>query len=220
MTEAMEWLQARNWSQLQADCWLSPGPRMNATLEDFRLRDDFIPKFGFAVLTDHIVRELLPLSPFVEVGAGSGYWSYELRRAGAIAEPTDPQTGKYFFGGKSQNWPSPYCHVEKLTGVEAVAKYPHHTLLTVWPDMQPETWPYDTLAAYQGDTVIYVGESDGGCTADERFHKLLEERFDDVETLHVPQFWGIHDYLSIYRRKNRPKRNITLEKEAHGMPVL
>jgi hypothetical protein len=192
VTAAMDWLKEMNWER-----------RNNFSLyslssEQFRIRDKFIAKFGFAILTDEVVQAILPFSPFVEVGAGSGYWSYELIKAGAQSVATDPQTGKYF----AVNWNSPdaqYVPMEKIDGITAVEKYPGHTLLTVWPDMA--TWPAETLSRYKGSTVIYVGEGGEGCTADKEFHRILEETFESTMDIAIPQFWGVHDYLSIWSRK-------------------
>jgi hypothetical protein len=41
------------------------------------------------------VQVLAPYAPIVEVGAGSGYWAYELRQAGVEVVATDPGTGRY-----------------------------------------------------------------------------------------------------------------------------
>lgn len=203
MTQATEWLKQMNWRQ----CAYPFGEPAHGLVEELRLRDKFIAKFGFAILSDDAVSALLPLSPFVEVGAGSGYWSYELIRAGAQSVAADPQTGTYYFGNGHTNWvDSPYVPIERLTGVDAVDKYPDHTLLTVWPDMA--TWPAETLARYKGAMVAYVGESSGGCTADDDFHRILEESFFTVQEIAIPQFWGVHDFLSIWKRK--PHRRIVL----------
>jgi hypothetical protein len=56
------------------------------------------------------------------------------------------------------------------------------------------------LAAFRGEYVAYVGEGDGGCTADDRFHRVLAERWSEVETVPIPQWYGLHDRLEIYRR--------------------
>jgi hypothetical protein len=197
MTKAMDYLNSIHWKRTD---WLTGYPG----LEELQVRDKFICKFGFAILTDEIVQTLLPFSPIVEVGAGSGYWSYELNQAGAISIPTDPKTGRYchfFDENRGQiNWKeTEFLLVEELTGIQAVEKYPNHSLLMVWPDMAP--WPAETLSAYKGSTVLYVGEGDGGCTADEQFHKMLEQQFEEKNTIVIPQFWCIHDYLTVWSRR-------------------
>jgi hypothetical protein len=137
-------------------------------------------------------------SPILEVGAGSGYWAHELQLAGAIVKATDPGAGSYRSFGY---WKKLWAEVERLDAVEAVSQYPDWTLLTVWPDLAPPTWPLEMLHEYAGPTVLYVGEGHGGCTGSDEFHELLEEKFDLVSEINIPQFDGIHDRLFVYQRK-------------------
>ena len=37
------------------------------------------------------------------------------------------------------------------------------------------------LEHYTGQRLIYIGEGDGGCTADDQFHQMLEEHWEEVE---------------------------------------
>jgi hypothetical protein len=68
-----------------------------------------------------------------------------------------------------------------------------------WPGFDT-AWPKATLAAYKGDTFLYVGEGAGGCTADHEFHELLEKEFDPTNAINIPQFFGLHDRLEIWKR--------------------
>ena len=84
-----------------------------------------------------------------------------------------------------------------------------------------EPWTDRVLDLYAGDTVIYVGEGAGGCTGTGRMHALLGDeaycwhdlpdahchcgvgtaaRFKQVADVEIPQWWGIHDRLGVYRR--------------------
>jgi hypothetical protein len=61
----------------------------------------------------------------------------------------------------------------------------------------------DALRAYQGNTVIYIGEGSSGCTGDEEFHNMLEKEWDTPKGGACPmvQWWGLHDWITIYHRK-------------------
>lgn len=201
---AMQFLHSRGWKQLP---WW--GGEMQECLDSLRLRDEFISRFGFAILDRAVVDLIKTFSPIVEIGCGSGYWSYELNKAGAQVIATDPGTGRY--GSNKDGFPQ-WLEIERITSVEAVHKYPGHAVLTVWPDLPPLTWPADALAECENETVIYVGEGECGATADNRFHALLESKFTPmVEAVHIPTFWGVHDYLSIWKKKNKHARRIALE---------
>lgn len=65
----------------------------------------------------------------------------------------------------------------------------------------PMEWPAQTLSLYRGNVVAYVGEGDGGCTADDAFHEILDQLWEEIEDHEIPQWWGIHDRLRIYKRK-------------------
>lgn len=181
-------------------------------LKQLMLRQQFIAKFGFAVLAGHTIELLRPFAPLVEVGSGSGYWAYELRKAGVDIVATDPGKGEYdvvsFRDDKMKRveWQL-WIKIERLTGVEAVQKYPERTLLIVWPD-EDDPWAAETLAAYRGDAVIYVGEGSGGRTGDDRFHELLERDFEQTENRHIPHFYAIYDRLGIWERKRANAREL------------
>jgi hypothetical protein len=79
--------------------------------------------------------------------------------------------------------------------------HPDRALFLCWPSYA-ESWAAQSLACYEGDLLIYCGEGEGGCTADDEFFHLLEAEWEEVgdSGRHV-SFWGIHDYLTAYRRK-------------------
>jgi hypothetical protein len=167
------------------------------SIEEFEVRDEFVQKFGFAILTDNIVEVLKKYSPILEVGAGSGYWASELQKAGVDIVATDAlDYAKYTPVWSAHN----YTVVVPLKGVEAVQKYPDRALLLVWPSYAAN-WATDSLKAFKGSTVLYVGEGDGGCTANDEFHQILRTEFEEIEDISMSQFWGIHDRLTIYKRK-------------------
>lgn len=201
MTEMEQYLKSAGFPVESFEPW----PR-NGVMTRITLRDEIICKFGFAMLTSKIVETLRQFSPILEIGAGSGYWSYELQKVGVDVIATDPGTGKYRFdradvnGGKWKFW----TEIEKLTALEAIAKYPHRSLLTVWPDYD-DPWAATALKTYSGDTVLYVGEGSGGCTGDEEFHSLLDLHFPAKTVVEIPQHYGIHDVLHICQKENYDK---------------
>lgn len=156
---------------------------------EFRLREEVIVKYGFAILDRRAIEAMRPYAPLLEIGAGSGYWAYELQKYGIDVVATDPMTGGYgFFSGEEpRRWQHHYTTIEILTSVEAVRKYPNRNILTVWPDYD-ESWAADALETFTGQVVIYMGEGYGNATADDRFHELLEQRFADREFIPMPHF--------------------------------
>lgn len=203
MTEAELFLKERGMDVDRMSAWsenfsIRHFESTDDILNRIRTRDDHIAKFGFAILTAAAIEAIRPYAPIVEVGAGCAYWAYELRKAGVDIVATEPHPGvkgKY----RGAEW-AMWTEYEQLTGTAAVKKYPGRTLLSVWPDYN-KSWAAATLAEFTGNVVIYVGEGHGGCTGDDSFHDALEENFKLEQNIDIPQFWGIHDRLNVYRRK-------------------
>jgi hypothetical protein len=91
-----------------------------------------------------------------------------------------------------------WTHVEQ-GGPDELVKYKDHALFLCWPDYD-SSFASDCLVHYKGDTVIYVGEGFGGCTANDEFHSTLSDAWTRLETVRIPQWDGIHDKLWVYRR--------------------
>lgn len=132
----------------------------------------------------------------VETGAGTGYWAWQMEQAGisvAAYEPNPPEPGNHF---ASREWTT------VLRDDHSASKHhPDRALFLCWPSYS-DPWAAQSLACYSGDLLIYAGEGEGGCTADDEFFRLLDAEWEEIGTAprHV-SFWGIHCYLTAYRRK-------------------
>lgn len=133
----------------------------------------------------------------VEVGAGTGYWAWQLEQAGvdvAAYDPHPPAEGNVYCKA------GPYTTVLP-DGASAAGRHPERALLMVWP-------PYGggharhALSVYGGDLLLYAGEGWGGATADDGFYELLDAEWAQVSVAprHVT-WWGIRCELAAYRRK-------------------
>jgi hypothetical protein len=123
--------------------------------------------------------------------------------------------------GGPNGWHSGRCWSEVLKGDHHVVKdYPDRTLLLVWPSLHG-IWTHEVVEEYGGDTVVYVGEDPGGCTGDHEMHCLLGAEphchheagdplgnccgdpaplFEIIDDASIPQWYGIHDRLTVHRR--------------------
>lgn len=158
----------------------------------FEIREKAVSKYAWAVPNDHAIQALVLHSPIVEIGAGTGYWA----RMVAIAD------GDIVAYDKKVKKPA-YFDVQ-LGGPEKILLHQDRTLFLCWP---PYSGPLaiDCLQVYTGKTVIYVGEGDGGCTGDGAFHAALEQEWKEVEDIAIPQWFGIHDRMCVYKRKRESK---------------
>lgn len=147
----------------------------------------------------------------VEIGAGVGYWAHLLAEMGVDIVCYDlfpPHlTGKNHYHSprtKDQNGLLGVTR-EVFYPVHAgnhlmAANYPDWTLFLCWPPYD-ESVASDCLDAYTGQKLVYIGEGEEGCTADDRFFEMLSEGWEMIES-HKPVQWsGIHDFIEVYERK-------------------
>jgi hypothetical protein len=142
------------------------------------------------------MREILGGRGVMEPGAGSGYWAWQMEQAGidvAAYEPNEQGPGNTF---ARRTWTALLRDDH-----DAPKHHPDRALFLCWPSYA-EPWAAQSLACYTGDLLIYCGEGEGGCTADDGFFELRDAEWEEIADCpaHV-SYWGIHDYLTAYRRK-------------------
>lgn len=174
--------------------WSSTGGRYNG-FDRYMARAACVNKYGFAIPTMEALNALLQLGPIIEVGAGSGYWAYELRKLGADIVASDLETDE-----STKRWKTKWTEMEKISAVEAVAKYRDRSLFMCWPSYE-EDWSGLALAEYRGDRFALVAEDRLGCVGGRTLWDEIDANWEETRHIHIPQWDGIHDGLSIYRRK-------------------
>ncbi len=98
--------------------------------------------------------------------------------------------------------------VHEFNAVDAVHKFLGADVLFIaWPTYR-DPWAYNALQAKiaiadkSGEEflVVYVGEEKGGCTAEDLFFDLLNDKFKiKYEYLECKNWGGIHDGVSVYK---------------------
>ena len=152
--------------------------------------------YAYAVPCDEALDAIATLSQIVEIGAGTGYWARLLSERGA--DVTCYDTFESHFDGGMHGL---YFEVRK-GGPEKLRLKSNagRTLFLCWPPYG-DSMANKCLANYRGDTLVYVGEGEGGCTADGKFHEALYADWTEGRCITIPQWDLIHDYCWIYRRK-------------------
>lgn len=136
------------------------------------------------------MRDILGGRRVVEIGAGSGYWAWQLSQLGVDVAAFDSWEWRW-----RRHW-----HPVETGNTTAAQHFPDRALMLIWP-------PYGSPMAktaldfYEGDLLFYAGEGDFGCTADDAFHEELERSWVEIGVApHHPTFDGIHCRLTAYRR--------------------
>jgi hypothetical protein len=165
----------------------------------FRARDHFVRRFAWAVPTDEALQAIAKFSPIVEIGAGTGYWAWLLRRDYNVDilpydhEPPQNSTENHYRHTRT--------FVPVLKGGPRKAKqFPQHALFLCWPPYRT-SMADDCVRLYAGKHVIYIGEGHGGCNANDAFFERLEKDFEKIDDIAIPQWNGLHDALTIWKRK-------------------
>ena len=105
-----------------------------ASHSDLATQDAYWRTIGYAILNTPTVEFLKAYTPIVEAGAGTGYWAWELQKAGIDVVPTDPSPEIRFPEA------TPWTKVLPLAGPQAAATHPDRNLLLCWPDREGD-WP-------------------------------------------------------------------------------
>jgi hypothetical protein len=170
---------------------------IDATMHRFKARHGMCREYSFAIPTAEAIREVAKLSPLIEIGAGSGYWASLLEKSGATVEAFDkfPKENKYKFT-------KTYTNIK--TADEKILKdFPeNYNLFLCWPNYDND-FAYKALSLFKGDKLAYIGEGEGGCTGNDQFHGLLKHDWEEIKSINIPQWDGIHDRLTIYQRKTK-----------------
>lgn len=150
--------------------------------------------------------------PVVEMGAGTGYWAWQLSQMGfdIVAYDQDPPhvSGKNHWhsprngaeGDLTNETRSTFFPVQEGTP-ESLKSHAERILFLCWPPYD-DTMAFHCLENYAGNRIVYIGEGSGGCTADDAFHERLEQEWQEVASHRPVQWFGIHDYITVYLRKS------------------
>lgn len=168
------------------------------SLTDVLDRFDYVPKYAWTITDPDSVKFVADhsLKAVIDPMAGTGYWAYLLRQLDVevICYDRDLSIENIYHGGNNK-----FCSITEMDCLESVVKHPKHTMLLSWPPMCNSG--YAALANYLGSRVIYIGESDGGCCGSDRLFEMLEDQWVEVAWRRPIQWWGLHDYITVYDRK-------------------
>jgi hypothetical protein len=156
-----------------------------------------VRRYAFAVPNEAALQTVARYAPIVELGAGTGYWTYLLRLRGVDClaydrAPPDRLLNPNMFR------PLTWTHVED-GDVGVLMAHAERALFLCWPSYR-DPFAACALATYRGATLIYVGEPAGGHTADDDFFTLLARDWRAVEQVVLPNWPGTRDRLTVYRR--------------------
>jgi hypothetical protein len=156
-------------------------------------------RYSYVCPEPHVLELLTSLGPLVEMGAGTGYWAYKLRGAGAdvIAFDQAPLDGdranRYHDGTTTWSRVLPGDH-------EILSAYYDRALFLCWPPLFSALG--ESLLFYRGNVVAYIG--DGGHRTARLL--LLNDEFtlvDRIPVIALDPSPEVRPSLTIWRRRQR-----------------
>ncbi len=166
-------------------------------LQALMARPHYNRKFGFPYITKECAQALSDLigdAPTLDAGSGTGFISKELGRLNPAAQIVAAE----WDGHKGYGFEQIY---RRDHHGDAVALLPGHFdfVLLSWPNYDSPFGLNVATAMKKGQTLVYQGEMQGGCTANDDFFEEIERNWTvksrETESLnrHHCQFTAIHD---------------------------
>lgn len=192
------------WPKLSEFDWIKDSSMIYGVEHNrWKVEEESKKVYGFVwPLALENLQLILKYSPLLEVGSGTGIVAKVLTKFGADVVATDAYPS---FSWKTMKWNNKYpfdvgsyFRVKQIEAHKAVQKY-HRNVLMCWPCYNKD-WAFKAAQHITGH-LIYIGENNGGCCADEDFFNLLYTEFELIEEQDKPQWYGLHDYISVYKRK-------------------
>ena len=157
-------------------------------------RPTLVQRYSWALPTDDALEVIARYAPVVEMGAGGGYWSHLMRERGIDVIAYDrehPHADNYF---ARHLW----TKIEP-GGPAVLREHGDRSLFLCWPPNN-SAMATNCLKRWSGTHVIHVGEWRIS-TGSRGFHDRLEAGFELVEKLSIPQWEGMYDMLTVWRRR-------------------
>lgn len=176
-------------------------PRV-AAFFTFKARDEYVDR-SFCILSQDFMQAIvrmandLKIKKTVELCCGGGWLSYWLKRYGLKIRSSDNQSWHKVF----KSAPQP---VVKMDAAKYVRMHPAVQLYILsWPDYESDVAYRIWRSMKRGQYLLFIGEDEGGCTANDVFFKTVKSReISDIWGLqeNFISFYGIHDHSTLYRK--------------------
>jgi hypothetical protein len=176
-------------------------------MDIYKERNIYTKNFAWVYITMELLDQIVKFvgkCKILEVAGGNGLLGSLLLSLGCHITITDLFTGDYInistsYEDKCRRF-SPY--IEEISGPNAVMKYRDaNVLLLCWPPL--DSMAYNCLKLFRGNKVVFIGEYDGrdvSLNGDDKFFSLLKKEWN-VEKIIITNWYGIHDELFLYSRK-------------------
>lgn len=178
----------------------------------FGVRAIIVKLMSWSIMTKEAIDEIIEFSggqTIMDLMAGSGYISYLIEKSGGSVEAFDlPINAKEdnHYNYDRKNW-----YPIKPKDIQEQEIVPNSTILLSWIPYQEAIANKTLKDMSPGQKLVLIGEQKYGCTATDCFFDILEEEFDHVKTIEIPQWEGLHDYVDLYVKKGGVKNAAAIQ---------
>ena len=179
---------------------LTAPPELWPELDLEERRRELASLFSWGVPNARALDVLATHAPLVECGAGMGYWGALLKARGVdvlaydLVPPAGEAANEYHRFSRA-----PWTAIEREDSVRAARRHGDRTLVLCWPPYDDDRASYSVLRAYRGDTLVFIGETEGA-TGSVRFHRELALNWTLEDEVRLPNWPRLRDGLMVYRR--------------------
>ena len=170
----------------------------------YEAREECIKAGMWAIVYDEWIKELalwIGNRTCLEIMAGAGWMAKALAAHGVDIIATDDYSWEKKHSGNHNILRKYQYSVEELEASEATKKYQDRDILICsWPYMDNEF--ANACKNWQGKPIVYIGEGESGCTANDEFFQGFEED-ESAPNIQLMCWPGIHDYIQIGTWKRR-----------------
>lgn len=169
------------------------------------MRYKYVQDYGFSLLSQGLINELaqqLKEQHVVEVGAGTGFLASCLQKKGINIIPVDYKN----ISENEYNFKTSFTDItvsDAKTYLQQHSQPLSNTIMS-WPPYCDDFASQILKTMKSGQRLYYCGEGTGGCTGDDLFFELLEQRTLLNEPLSLAlqnqelQWHGLHDKWYVY----------------------
>ena len=164
-------------------------------------RNKYVRRFSWAIPSMGALEIISKYSPILEIGSGTGYWAFLLKayfNCDIKCYDKRSEFKKWFCKKTDKKTVENFCHVPPIfeNNMEKIIKEnKDRTLFLCWPVENADCVKY-----YKGKHIIYIGESEWGCTGSEKFFNIINKKYKSIIEYNMIQWPGLHDYLYVYER--------------------
>ena len=174
------------------------------TSNNLYVRHNVCMNISWALLDDN---NLKSISEFVEndivydLGCGHAFWSDVLNKLYNVKVKCVDINHKYRYDYVDLK--APYRKIKyvnyKSNMIKCLKIWKPKCLMFIWPTYN-DNWAYLYTKNVKPEKIIYIGESEFGCTADQKFHEYIGNNYQ-IENILINPIWdGIYDKVYLLKK--------------------